>query len=109
MAIKISAKQLASSLNPLLGLEELYPGFIELVLERIPKVMTKTLNSYLVVTMQEVVTELGKEKLARIAAHSVVLESGGVDADPKSLMRLEKMSSGFIDLFFIQIQEQQEI
>jgi len=94
-------------LDILVGLEELYPGFIELVLTRMPEIKLETIRSHLSATMQEVATELGKDKLAEIVATRAASEANLLDS--KALIRLEALSPGFIELMFLRMQEIQQI
>ncbi len=93
-------------LDVLLGLEELYPGFIELVLVQIPEIKLETISSHLSAAIQEVATELGKDRLAELAATKAVSESGLPNL--KALIELEKLHPRFIELVFVRMQEIQQ-
>lgn len=105
-AIELVPESGLPNLNILIGLEELFPGFIELVLVRIPEIRSETLASYLPAALQEVATELGKEKLAGIVATKAVLEPSLPNLQP--LMKLNELWPDFIERVFVRMQEIQQ-
>lgn len=95
-----------SNFGVLMGFEELYPGFIELVLEQIPETNLETIGSQLSAAMKDVATKLGKEKLAETAAIKEVSETGL--SNLKSLIKLEEFYPKFNELVFVRMQEIQQ-
>lgn len=55
-----------SNFDVLMGFEELYPGFIDLVSEQIPETNPETIGSQLSVVMKEVATELAKKNSQKL-------------------------------------------
>jgi len=95
-----------SNYDVLMGLEELHPGFIELVRKQIPEASLEIVGSQLSDAMKEVATELGKEKLAELAAIREVSESGLPNL--KFLIKLEEFYPKFNELVFVRMQEIQQ-
>jgi len=95
-----------SNYDVLMGLEELHPGFIDLVRQQIPEASLEIIGSQLSDTMKEVATELGKEKLAELAAIREVSESGSPNL--KFLIKLEEFYPKFNELVFVRMQEIQQ-
>lgn len=95
-----------SNVDVLMGLDELCPGFLGLVLARIPEGKPETLSARLSDAMSDVITEQGEEKLAGIVAVRAVSESGLADLKP--LMKFEEFYPGFINIVFDRMQEIQQ-
>ncbi|MFS8117877.1 MAG: hypothetical protein ACMG55_05210 [Microcoleus sp.] len=95
-----------SDFDVLMELEELHPGFIELVLVRIPDSRQETISSYLSVAIQEATVELGKERLVEITATKAISEPSLPSL--KALIRLEELHPQFIERVFVRMQEIQQ-